>query len=184
VVSFNWDTVFERSLPKTQRWHYEGLDHQARSLRILKPHGSVNWQLGDPITISDRPEVPVIVAPTHLKFVETTPAADSSSHLGYLDQSQEIQAIWSEMETQMRQAKALVFIGYSFPVADLYFSSVLRSVLALRDRPPALVLVNPDATSIRARLEARFSLGAVVTYFDLETYVRSTRSAVLGILGL
>lgn len=184
VVSFNWDTVFERSLPKNRLWHYDGLADQSRSLRILKPHGSVNWQLKDGVRVIDNPEMPVIVAPTHLKFVETSPPADSSAHVGYLDQAREIRTIWSDMEGHMRQAKALVFIGYSFPVADLYFSSVLRSVLAMRERPPALVLVNPQASLIRSRLESRFSLGAVLTYFDLDTFVRSSRSSILKMLRL
>ena len=49
----------------------------------------------------------------------------------------------------------LVFIGYSFPVADLYFSSILRSVLAIRDGAPGIVLVNPDAVALARRLGAR-----------------------------
>jgi hypothetical protein len=62
------------------------------------------------------------------------------------------------MEREMREAKALVFIGYSFPVADLYFSSILRSVLADRDGAPAVAIVNPDAVAIGDRLRERFAL--------------------------
>lgn len=98
----------------------------------MKPHGSINWERNDDgsIHVVEEPTTSVIVAPTHLKFVETS--SDQSHGIGYLDQAKAVQSIWSEMEIQMKQAKALVFIGYSFPVADLYFSSVKHSRIALR----------------------------------------------------
>lgn len=83
------------------------------------------------------------------------------------------------MEAQMREAKVLVFIGYSFPLADLYFSSVLRSILASRESPPRVVIVNPDAVAIRKRLETRFSLSKIVTYFDLDQFIQASRSDLL-----
>lgn len=79
----------------------------------------------------------------------------------------------------MREARALVFIGYSFPIADLYFSSVLRSVLVDRDTSPDVVIVNPDAVAIAARLRARFQLSKVVQYFDLAQFVQAKRANVL-----
>jgi len=79
----------------------------------------------------------------------------------------------------MREAKALVFIGYSFPVADLYFSSVLRSVLSTRESTPGIVLVNPDAVELEKRLSARFAFDRVARYFDLQSFVEMKRCAVL-----
>lgn len=184
VVSFNWDTVFEESLFSTQSWHYECVEDAPRSLRVLKPHGSVNWDYDEKVTVTDAPGTPVIVAPTHLKFVSTRPSAETQGLLGYLDQAQEIRDVWQHMEKHMREAKALVFIGYSFPVADLYFSSVLRSVLAARDKPPGLILVNPDAVALGARLRSRFAVGDVASYFDLGTFLDTSRSKVLAQVGL
>jgi hypothetical protein len=83
------------------------------------------------------------------------------------------------MEREMRQAKVLVFIGYSFPVADLYFSSVLRSVLAARDATPAVVIVNPDAVAIRDRLLARFPIETALVYFDLSMFLQINRNQLL-----
>jgi SIR2-like domain len=188
-VSFNYDTVFEHSLPGIESWRYEGISDDTAGLRILKPHGSVNWEVptdpaGD-IRIVTQPERSVIVVPTHLKFVQTSnPAAspspgNESPAYGYLDQSPQIQQVWAQMEKEMRQSKALVFIGYSFPVADLYFSSVLRSVLAARDATPALVIVNPDAVAIRDRLRARFPIEKVLLYFDLATFLQLDRDQLL-----
>lgn len=186
-VSFNYDTVFEHSLPNNQDWRYEGISDDTVGLRILKPHGSVNWEVpadpGGSIRIVSNPERSVVVMPTHLKFVQTSSSTETSTvnatSIGYLDQSPQIQQVWAQMEREMRQCKALVFIGYSFPVADLYFSSVLRSVLAARDATPALVIVNPDAVAIRDRLRARFPIEKVLLYFDLETFLQLDRDKLL-----
>ena len=188
IVSFNYDTIFEHSLPVSCGWCYEGVNERNNGLRVLKPHGSVNWEAGEEIKVVARPNRSAIVAPTHLKFVETNAAQtspdepeDESNDLtfGFLDQSPQIQKIWTEMEKEMRQAKALVFIGYSFPLADLYFSSVLRSVLASRDGTPALVIVNPDAVAIQDRLRARFPIEKVLLYYDLRTFLQTTREQLL-----
>jgi hypothetical protein len=84
------------------------------------------------------------------------------------------------MERHMTEAKALVFIGYSFPTSDLYFSSLLRSVFASRGIAPGVVLVNPDAIEIARTLHGRFSLSErLVTYFDLDQFVAAGRDEVL-----
>ncbi|WP_055326770.1 SIR2 family protein, partial [Ralstonia solanacearum] len=153
IVSFNYDTIFERSLPSARKPRYLGIDGNRGDIPLLKPHGSVNWTRSKDgsIVVFDNPPSSVIVAPTHLKFVPTGTESEHV-HAGYLDQADEIRQIWSEMEAHMKGARALVFIGYSFPQADLYFSSVLRSVLADRETTPDIVIVNPDAVAIADRL--------------------------------
>ena len=180
VVSFNYDTVFEDSLTNDEPWAYEGLSSTEGTIPVLKPHGSVNWSLLDNGSIGVRTSAPraIVVAPTHLKFIAANPNVERPFG-GYLDQSKQIQSIWAEMEAQMKAARALVFIGYSFPVADLYFSSVLRSVLADRDVNPDVVIVNPDAVAISERLRDRFALQKVIRYFDLTQFTQATRSDVL-----
>jgi hypothetical protein len=188
VVSFNYDTVFERSLPKSSTWHYFGLAGAGSSgLKVYKPHGSVDWDLqGGRIVTAEIPEAPVVVAPTHLKFVAGTTqdlavggTGTSQPRAGYLDLSSDLRRIWADMEGQMRRAKALVFIGYSFPPADLYFASILRSVLAAREAKPYVVIVNPDAVSIAERLRSRFALDSVLRFFDLDQFVQVPRSQML-----
>ena len=78
----------------------------------------------------------------------------------------------------MRAARILVFVGYSFPVADLYFSSVLRTALSGRDSPPTVVLVNPDAVSIADRLSARFPIPRIIKYFDLQQFIDAGRAGL------
>jgi hypothetical protein len=186
VVSFNYDTIFEHSLPKRQSWHYSAVSKDSDGLRILKPHGSINWEDSSPIKIVKDPKRALVVAPTHLKFIQTTSVSatadstteDSEADTGYLDHAEGLTNVWSNMEEEMKAAKVLVFIGYSFPVADLYFSSVLRSVLADRGGAPGLVIVNPDAVAIRNRLTSRFPLAKVNVYFDLLSFCQSSRKNV------
>ncbi|MFN4355203.1 SIR2 family protein [Parvibaculum sp.] len=178
VVSFNYDTIFELSMPTQKQWHYVGVSKTANGLKLIKPHGSINWTLAKhEIRIQENPEQSLIVAPTHLKFVGSE--NDDNKHLGTLNHSEEIKFIWEQMEREMQSAKAFVFIGYSFPVADLYFSSVLRSVLAIRKNDPAVVLVNPDAVDIQRRLQQRFSIKKVFNYFDMDTFFDIKRDRLL-----
>ena len=81
----------------------------------------------------------------------------------------------------MGDAKAWVFIGYSFPPSDLYFSSVLRSTLAVRDSNPLIVIVNPDSLPISARLITRFIIpqDKIRTFPDLRTFNQITRQQML-----
>lgn len=174
VVSFNYDTVFESCLRNVD-WRYDGVEENGNGLRILKPHGSVNWTGSKTIAVQEAPDRCTIVAPTHLKFIKGA----SGTKAGYLDGYQQIATIWEKMEQEMRSARALVFIGYSFPLADLYFSSVLRSVLAVRDRTPSVVIVNPDAVQIQKRLQSRFAIEQVLSYFDFGTFVQTDRNQLL-----
>jgi hypothetical protein len=177
IVSFNYDTVFEGSLPRNVPWAYAGIEDTAGKLHILKPHGSINWERRSDLIrrVSDA-VTPIIVAPTHLKFIQSSGSSLRTS--GYLDDATEIRMVWEEMEREMRAARILVFIGYSFPEADLYFSSVLRTALSGRDSPPAIVIVNPDAVSIAQRLSARFPLKQVVRYFALDQFIDAGRAGV------
>ena len=180
VVSFNYDTTFEASLQSKRKYSYSGVADTASTLPILKPHGSVNWELGSDgsVNVVENPRQSVIVAPTHLKFVALSDAADGGG-TGYLDQAQPLRQVWTQMENQMKAARALVFIGYSFPIADLYFSSILRSVLADRETDPDVVVVNPDAVAIAQRLQERFAVRKVLRYFDFAQFVQISRKSVI-----
>ena len=158
-------------------WGYAGIEDCTRRLRVLKPHGSINWERrnGSIKRVSEA-TTPVIVAPTHLKFVQRSVTGNNS--FGYLDNAKEVQTVWEEMEAEMRAARILVFIGYSFPAADLYFSSVLRTALSGRDNSPAVVLVNPDAVSIAARLHSRFPIDRIIRYFDFRQFVEAGRAGL------
>jgi hypothetical protein len=192
-VSFNYDVVFEYSLPYRCVWYYVGIDStdKSRPLRILKPHGSINWEeIDGEISVEDDPlrfpEMPIIVAPTHLKFIGTGEGPEQNNSttrplVGYLNQSAQIADIWGAMEKAMRDAKGLVFVGYSFPSSDLYFSSVLRSALAVRKSHPLVVIVNPDSMAIRTKLHSRFAipLERIRSFSDLQTFNQTDRGDIV-----
>ncbi len=180
IVSFNYDTVFERSFPASVPWGYAGIEDCTGKLRILKPHGSINWQRtnGNVRRVSSASR-PVIVAPTHLKFVQAPEAGSAGEEVrGYLDDVAQVREIWESMEKEMKAAKILVFIGYSFPVADLYFSSVLRTALSSRESAPAVAIVNPDAMAIATRLQSRFRIERLVKYFDFQQFIDAGRAGL------
>jgi hypothetical protein len=191
IVSFNYDIVFEYSL--STPWYYGGIEgaHKRGALRVLKPHGSINWKEDGGVIKRARPTYafpasPIIVAPTHLKFVgddngERGDGSLDQSKAGYLNQTKKIADVWRAMENEMRDAKALVFIGYSFPPSDLYFSSVLRSILAVRKEMPYVVVVNPDAMAISGRLNSRFSipLARIQMFSDLKTFNQIGRDQLI-----
>lgn len=193
IVSFNYDTIFEHSLPANFKWYYGAIDdhHRSQALRVLKPHGSVNWEEIDGIIKNRRksfPRRPTIVAPTHLKFVGVGAReedAEDEPLVGYLNQSIQIAETWRLMENEMKEAKAWIFIGYSFPPSDLYFSSVLRSTLSNRSSEPLVVIVNPDSMAISKRLQSRFMLSpaSIVTYSDLQIFNQIGRAQLLNAIG-
>jgi len=187
VISFNYDIVFELSVPANTSWHYGGVveNHKRISVKVLKPHGSINWEADKQGAITTKsasslPTNPVVVAPTHLKFV-VRPDPNSGQVRGYINQSKQVDAVWGSMEKEMREAKSWIFIGYSFPSSDLYFSSVLRSALAVRNEWPSVVVVNPDSMAISKRLQSRFSIpkDKIRTFADLQSFNQVDRSQVL-----
>lgn len=185
IISFNYDTVFETSVGTKLNWAYRGIEDCTGKVGILKPHGSINWQLQDnEIQRVSNPGEPVIVAPTHLKFTRLYNQAETDTmKQGYLDQSPQIHNVWSEMEKELRNAKAIVFIGYSFPAADLYFSSLLRTTIGLEGRNPAIILVNPDSVALGKRIEQRFSV-QTTPFFDLVQFSEIKRGTMLRIAGI
>lgn len=178
IISFNYDTVFESSLRQV-KWYYHGF--REKTIPIYKPHGSINWGLKPDETIkTDRQtKTPVIVAPTHLKFIGLNGFNQRAN--GYLNSNKTITEIWQAMEQEMEVAKAIVFIGYSFPDADLYFSSVLRTVLTKSKYQIKIILVNPDSLRISEKLTRRFAVKKdnIFNYFDLESFCKLKRADIV-----
>ena len=104
-------------MPASAPWHYDQIDASPVGLKLLKPHGSVNWCVQEQAEESKSwtEAGPCIVAPTHLKFVSHRSGDAADMGHGFIDRQVEVSRIWESMEREMRRAKALVFIGYSFP---------------------------------------------------------------------
>lgn len=179
IISFNYDLVLELSLRKID-WYYYGL--KKKKIPIFKPHGSINWGIksDETIKIDKNTTKPIIVAPTHLKFIGLN-GFDGNHASGYLNSNKSISEIWKNMEKQMDGAKAIVFIGYSFPDADLYFSSVLRTVLTKSQTQVKIIIVNPDSLRISEKICNRFAIKRenVQNHFDIKSFCKLQRTDII-----
>lgn len=140
VVSFNWDLVLDELLfgEELGKASY-GLDRRRKGVRLLKPHGSLNWYqaataeplkstkkfplagtgtnrvyafrpLRAPISAKGRNYMPLIVPPVFSKQFE-----------GPL-----FQRLWQEMVRALSSASEVRFLGYSLAEADFHARFVLR----------------------------------------------------------
>jgi hypothetical protein len=159
-ISFNYDCLLGRALAQHagKRWKpTEGYgftvedkdgawaDHAGpgapykTSIKLLKPHGSLNWlsQNGTWILRTDEyaarvEQDLVIVPPLWQKSFDAEP----------------YQTIWRNTRQVLSAVKALLVIGYSLPETDVYTQATLRMDVGSLD---FLCIVNPDGLA-RARV--------------------------------
>ncbi len=144
-ISLNYDTVLEHALNEAQiLWHYSHVhtrfSRDPHSIRILKPHGSLNWRFRGnepPVEIEtdytltpiacrsyeeNRFEEAMIIPPTQIKqaimVAETQPP----------ELVQLFRAIWREAVDVLATASRVFVIGYSFPPTDLHLHTLLHLV--------------------------------------------------------
>lgn len=178
-ISFNYDCLLDRAVMKQtgRRWDAskgygftvsagadEWHDHSGRgrfpvnSIRILKPHCSLNWSLDSHGEIAllkreyqarDADEL-VLVPPLWQKSFDDEP----------------YQTVWRETRKTLSSVKALFLIGYSLPETDVYTQATLRMDVGPLD---FLCVVNPD-TAARARIARtlRSSISASTHYVEFE----------------
>jgi hypothetical protein len=160
-ISFNYDCLLDRAVQKQarRRWnaisgygfevaagHEDWNSHGGtgrfpqKSIRILKPHGSLNWKRGAAAgwellsdEYCDRPDEELIfVPPLWQKSFDEEP----------------YQTVWRETRGTLSKVKALFLIGYSLPETDVYTQATLRMDVGPLD---FLCIVNPDR-EVRARI--------------------------------
>lgn len=129
----------------------------ARSFRLLKLHGSLNWYWvpGDDsgATLNswnlfeyeneDRDRY----LPGREPFI-VPPAATKSPYFN----NPIMRQTWSEAGRALKRGESLHFVGYSVPVTDLLSSSMIADALA--DRSPSITLVNRAPAGPRERLRS------------------------------
>ena len=145
VISLNYDTVLEHALTEAEVcWHYRQVHstfaREPCSIRILKPHGSLNWRFRGnvpsvwidtaytlaPIACrsynENRFEEAMIIPPTQIKqaimFAETQRP----------EVVQLFRAIWKEVVDVLAAASRVFVIGYSFPPTDLHLRTLFHLV--------------------------------------------------------
>ena len=138
-------------------------DQVARSLRLLKLHGSLSWYwspddetgvtlqrwrvpgtFGDPSP--DDEDARRRALPGRVPFI-VPPTATKSSYLTNLV----VREIWARARTALAETERLIVIGYSVPPEDQVASGMLAE--ALRGRDVELIIVDHSAADVEARLE-------------------------------
>jgi len=148
----------ERRPPSPRR----DADQVARSLRLLKLHGSLSWYwspddetgvtlqrwrtpgtFGDPSPDDD--EARLRALPGRVPFI-VPPTATKSSYLTNLV----VREIWGRARTALAEAERLIVIGYSVPPEDQVASGMLAE--ALRRREVEVVIVDHCVAQVQDRL--------------------------------
>ena len=151
----------------TRYWAYEsdsGPMYSNKSISLLKLHGSMNWF---PVPLDRTP--PRLELRTRwwhqrgdLRFEIAPPEWNKPTRSGvYVP-------VWRRARKALREAKGLLFIGYSLPETDLPVQALLT--VERTPRPlELLITVNPDQRArqrIRAVLQRRLDKETRVLSFD------------------
>lgn len=191
IISLNWDTIpdylinlcgkdrcmvdytcYDNDLDEDAN-HIPSINIKAKgnfNLKIIKPHGSLNWYtcpycnrlyinraVESPISSKGRRHYRcryctnsklerLIITPTLLKDLNNT----------------HMKMIWHNMMIDLQEAKRIVFIGYSFPMADYEFRyTILRAVRSTAKirvllHPSDLKISRPEEKWIRDQTEERY----------------------------
>lgn len=203
VLSMNWDTVFEAGLARAQsirdidygchasaqRYDSGNLverDPRGEKLRLLKPHGSINWLYCDACretfwvspsqteqvaqTLFRKKDWAAILGTRKLDTVKVLSppcphcTGDSLgtrfatfSYRKALDFPMH-SASWKAAEDYLKDAYDWVFIGYSMPPADFEFKHLLKRVQLTESKRPKITVITggTDADATIARFTKFF----------------------------
>jgi len=149
-ISLNYDTILEKELTRAGvPWHYlhvqTNVPRNEASVRILKPHGSLNWLFKGnepPGSIStdyrlepvmhhsfdgNRFEEAMIIPPTQLK------QAINMSETQLPETTVLLSRIWQSMADALAEATEVFVIGCSFPSTDHHLRTLFYQVRHKRD---------------------------------------------------
>lgn len=154
VVSFNWDTIAERVAARCGRRLRSG-EPGSHDVRFAKPHGSTSWTLD----LNTDPRQVTCSAPDGGPILDSLRAADVEGGreplvLGAVPVKSElirevqelfcsgevfrvIASQWRICAEGIRDADAVVVVGYSFPAEDQYGRFLVQEGLRLRGRESA-----------------------------------------------
>ena len=93
------------------------------SIKLIKLHGSINWTSADGNTF--------IVPPTWNKS------------------DPEIRKLWDIAYNELKDAKRIIIIGYSFPETDIYVKSLLALAMNENRILQNIYFINPDRNKVR-----------------------------------
>lgn len=201
VLSMNWDTVFEQGIARTQKIHNVDYSCDAhpfqfkagrlvkralsgQSLRLLKPHGSVNWLYCDAcremfwvrpseyeqvaqtlfrtkdwneLPSKGRNTAPTILEPRcpHCKGDSLGTRFATFSYRKALDFPMHA-AGWRMAEKYLKAAADWVFFGYSMPPADFEFKYLLKRVHVSESVRPRITVITGGGVDAAKQTQERF----------------------------
>lgn len=166
ILSFNYDTLIDRALKDAagKRWNPDvgygfkvshGSElwspppspgpHVRNPIRLLKPHGSLNWRVDE-------------AADTVALVEEYTPETADSIVPPTWDKSIVSNRPWNDVWRSAREvlglARLLIVVGYSVPVTDQLSQALLRADVNSLN---GLIIVNPDPESRRRMINVMSS---------------------------
>lgn len=143
-INFNYDTTLETALNDKTKWYYphveSKIDRDPNGIRIIKPHGSLNWLLKGNVPsvsiITDYMLNPVrnvstevnvfeeaaIIAPTQMKAELNIPETQAEPITKLFSN------LWEDMASALVKAERVFIIGYSFPSTDHHIRTLFRLV--------------------------------------------------------
>jgi hypothetical protein len=173
IITFNYDCVIELLNKVSRNIHVVRLGGDQGSpgrARLLKLHGSVNWKISglepDGSMLPTGKESSIKVEPQDdfdfaLKCEDHELAIASPGPIKKAVSAGWLAELWDEAERAIRDADAVVFVGYRFPPSDSHARERLLSALASNTRPylavhTVLGLHSPDTPRLTQLL--RFAL--------------------------
>lgn len=160
IVSFNWDILVEKSLSDIgASWRYS-LTPNDRSIPIIKPHGSINWNsfAHNANIVSKYSGWKSIGVDSTLSYdacrpLENSDLADQNDDYRYClypgdpDQPEahaDLERLWKDVHGAIQSAEKVIFIGYSLPEYDSYAGSTFRELC----KNKAVDVYDPSPTTL------------------------------------
>lgn len=116
IITFNYDLVLESLAPGGNLQHTSFMrpdQPKAPNLAtVLKLHGSVNWGIAKDQSLRTVDRLEDFRANDWLPLI-ATPGATKASYCG-----SHLKPLWEEALAALRDAEAIVFVGYRFPPSD------------------------------------------------------------------
>ena len=179
IVSFNWDTIADFTLQRTELPPYTGyLDLMtAEPLRVrdfvdravfLKLHGSLNWMVCPNPQCALHGKVRLAVQNEKLlRFhaMHKCPACRNDraepfivppTSQKFIRRGTILHKLWLLAREQLQYCRKIVFIGYSFPTTDFYSEWLFRQIYFLEGKRPEIVVVNPEIMKTRSAVAERY----------------------------
>jgi hypothetical protein len=139
IISFNWDLILDEMLfgDKLRRKHY-GLTNWRTGVRLIKPHGSLNWfEEKNGRHLKAEKKFVLKGKRANRVYAFKPYRAPSSKRRDYLPlivppvlnkefEGRLFQRLWQETVSVLSTASEVRFLGYSLPAADFHARFILR----------------------------------------------------------